>query len=190
MSAVAQQTRSEGAAQNIGSAEIRAVENYMSALSSAVQLADVQELEKAARLVRRSLTSAKKANAPIDFAAIEARARVLTREGYIAGVDRQVERIEKQAAKGALGECDTLCKTMEEWAEKARELGGIVVIDSQRVEGAMGKARQLAQVNAERDRIINDHLHKVGSAFLAMYEAATGDSPTAAAPAAGTKDDK
>ncbi len=175
MSAVAQQTRSEGAAQNIGSAEIRAVDNYMSALSSAVQLADVPDLEKAARLVRRSLTSAKKANAPIDFAAIEARARVLTREGYIAGVERQTERIEKQAAKGAIAECETLLTTMEGWAEKARELGGIVVIDTARVETAMAKARQLGQVNFERDRIINEHLNKVGNAFMSLYEAATGD---------------
>lgn len=176
MSALAQQTRVESASQSLGSAEIRAVDNYMSSLSSAVQLADVGELEKAARLVRRSLTSAKKANCALDYGTIEARARVLQREGYIAGVDRQVERIEKQAAKGALNDVEALITTMEEWAEKARELGGMVIIDTVRVDAAVAKARQLAEVNAERDRIISDHLHKVGGAFLSLYEAATGES--------------
>jgi hypothetical protein len=175
MTALAQETRDEVAAQTIGAAQVRAVDNYMSALSSAAQLADIQELEKAARLVRRSLTSAKKAGCIIDYGAVENRAVILQREGYIAGVDRQIERIERRAGKGELGEIEAAVTLMEEWAVKARELGGIVVIDTARVDAALAKARQLAQANADRDRIIADHLHKVGGAFLSLYEAATGD---------------
>lgn len=175
MSALAQPTRSEtSSAVSNAVPEIRAVDNYMSSLSSAAQLADVPDLEKAARLLKRSLTSAKKAGCQLDFAALEARARIIQREGYIAAVDYQLEKAEKRAAKGDANEATACIARMEEYAEKARDLGGIVVIDSARVEAAAQKASALGAQNAERDRIINEHLHKVGGAFLALYDAATG----------------
>jgi hypothetical protein len=178
MSALAQEARNAEAAQNIGAAQARAVDNYMSSLSSASQLADIGELEKAARLVRRSLTSAKKAGCMIDYAAIEQRAIILQREGYIAAVDRQIERIERKAAKGELAEVESGISFMEECAVKARELGGVVIIDTARIEAAVTKAKGLSAVTIERDRIIADHLNKVGEAFLSLYEAATGDPNT------------
>ncbi len=174
MSALAHEHRNADAVQ-LGAAQARAVDNYMSSLSSAAQLADVGELEKAARLLRRSITSAKKAGCALDYPAIEQRALVLQREGYIAGVDRQQDRIDSKAAKGQLQDVELAISLMEEWAVKARELGGVVVIDTARVEAALAKARQLAAATMERDRIISEHLHKVGGAFLSLYEAATGD---------------
>jgi hypothetical protein len=175
MSALAHETRNAEAAQAIGATQARAVDNYMSAVASASQLADIGELEKAARLLRRSITSAKKAGCIMDYAAIENRAVILQREGYIAAVDRQIERAERRAAKGELAEVESSITFMEECAVKARELGGGVVIDTARVDAALAKARQLAAQTAERDRIISDHLNKVGEAFLSLYEAATGD---------------
>lgn len=178
MSALAHETRNAEAAQTIGAAQARAVDNYMSSLSSASQLADIGELEKAARLLKRSITSAKKASCILDYAAIENRAVILQREGYIGAVDRQIERIERKAAKGELAEVESMITFMEECAVKARELGGVVVIDTARVEAAVAKARELSAATMERDRIISDHLNKVGEAFLSLYEAATGDPST------------
>lgn len=173
MSAVAQHQNKE-VAPVVNAPEIRAVDNYMSSLGSAAQLADVPELEKAGRLLRRSFTSAKKAGCVLDYAALETRARIITREGYIAAVDHQLERAEKRAAKGDAAEAEASIARMEEYAEKARELGGIVIIDTARVDAALAKAKALGAQNAERDKIINEHLHKVGGAFLALYDAATG----------------
>ena len=175
MSALAHDARNAEAAQNIGATQARAVDNYMSAVSSASQLADVGELEKAMRLLRRSITSAKKAGCMLDYPALEHRALIMQREGYIAAVDRQLERAERRAAKGELAEVESSISFMEEYAVKARELGGIVVIDTARVDAALTKARALAAQTAERDRIISEHLNKVGEAFLSLYEAATGD---------------
>ncbi|MBC7793584.1 MAG: hypothetical protein H7Z43_07735 [Clostridia bacterium] len=177
MSAVAHQTQSE-TLQVFDVPEIRAVDNYMSSLGSAAQLADVPELEKAARLLRRSLTSAKKAGCVLDYAALEARARIIQREGYIASVDRQMERAEKRAAKGDSAEAEASIARMEEYAHKARELGCIVVIDTARIEAITAHAKALGIQNADRDRVIHEHLNKVGGAFLALYDAATGGKDT------------
>ncbi len=176
MSALAHDTRNAEAAQAIGATQARAVDNYMSSVSSASQLADIGELEKAMRLLRRSITSAKKAGCILDYSAIEHRALIMQREGYIAAVDRQLERAERRAAKGELAEVESSVNLMEEYAVKARELGAIVVIDTARVDAALAKARQLAGATAERDRIISEHLNKVGEAFLSLYEAASGDA--------------
>jgi hypothetical protein len=157
--------------------ELRAVNNYMSSIVSAVQLADVPELEKAVRLLKRSLTSAKKAGLELDTPSIEARVITLQREGYSAAVERQIEKLEKRAAKGDAGEVSTCLTLIEDYSAKARELGAVIELPTDRIEQARRRAEELARANAERERIINDHLNKVGQAFLGLYSAATGKSP-------------
>lgn len=152
----------------------RAINNQLSQAHSSGELGDIPELEKAVKLARRNVSSARKQGVLLDIKRIDDQLHAAQVRGYAVAVQKELERMERRNAKGETVDFDATMTQLYAYAAKAAELGHVITFDTVALEAMRVRAEKVAGINRQRDAIIAQHLAKVGKAFVGLYEAATG----------------